>query len=271
MLTSGSKQVYYINSGNRISGSDSDFTYRIDFPRNTEYTHVVLLDISIPKSFYLVQDGYNTFTLDEDGKTATITLTSGNYSLRSLQATLTTLLNTGSPNGWTYAVSYPNADTVERGKMTFTVSGNSGVQPSFILTTNLHHILGFSSNTTNTFVGDTLTSTNVINLQKETTLYLHSNLCMSYDNDILSSIYANDDADFSNITVQNMNAELTAKPLKHTKGDVYYFKLINHDGEVVELNGQSMLFTIACFQQSPITKLIQTCALIYTLRAKEGV
>ena len=138
-----SKRIYYIDSHDRVSGTHSDFTYFLDM-KNEDYDSVVLLQASIPKSYYIVQNGRNTFTLDENGTQVVISLPIGNYSRSSFRAQLQTSLNASSPNGWAYVVSVPNASvTADNGFYTFTVSGNGGIQPQFIprMQTQLIHLL----------------------------------------------------------------------------------------------------------------------------------
>ena len=47
----------YINSRERIAGTDENFTYNIQFPDGFDFTHVVCLNVLIPKSYYLIQNG----------------------------------------------------------------------------------------------------------------------------------------------------------------------------------------------------------------------
>ena len=47
----------YINSRDRINGTDENFTYNINFPSGLDFTHVVCLNVLIPKSYYLIQNG----------------------------------------------------------------------------------------------------------------------------------------------------------------------------------------------------------------------
>src|SRR5947209_2636885 len=99
--------IYYINSANRTSGNDSDFTYAINIPPDSKYNKVCLLQASIPKSYYLVRDN-EVFQLDEDVIAANITVPPGNYGRKSFATTLSNLLTNLSPHGWTYVVTFPN-------------------------------------------------------------------------------------------------------------------------------------------------------------------
>ena len=62
-----SKRIFYINTRSRLSGTDSNFTYSLPMPPNAEYDKACVLQCSIPKSYYLIEAGYNTFQLRENG------------------------------------------------------------------------------------------------------------------------------------------------------------------------------------------------------------
>jgi hypothetical protein len=114
------KKVYYINSTNKINGTHSNFLYKVSIPPNASFTHCSLIQASIPKSYYLVQETQNTFTLDENGTTYTITIPVGNYTRASFVTQLSTQLN--ATGDWTYVVSVPdtNGGDPETGLITFT-------------------------------------------------------------------------------------------------------------------------------------------------------
>ena len=113
--------IYYVNSANRLSGNDSDFLYQILQPPNTHYDRCVVLQTSIPKSYYIVQTN-EYFDLQESSLTVNIIVPIGNYTRKSFSTVLQSLLNTNSPNGYTYAITYPTgATSADTGLYTFTV------------------------------------------------------------------------------------------------------------------------------------------------------
>ena len=134
------KEIFYVSSVDRLSGSSSNFLYKFAFSNNTgNYDTVAVLSAAIPKSYYLISSYNDEFTLSENGTDVVITVTSGNYSLTSWKNTLTTLLNNNSPNGWIYTVTFPSPNSgSSTGKLTFTVSGNSGIQPIFTFSEQLY-------------------------------------------------------------------------------------------------------------------------------------
>lgn len=242
------RRIYYINSRNRLSGSDSDFTFEIDMKGLKDPTHVVLLSCYIPKSYYLFQDGSNTFTLDENTSQATITIPVGNYSVNSLKTKLKTLLDAGSPNGWTYTISTPSTGDAQTGKLSYAVSGNGGVQPDFIFTNVVYEQLGFEANSTNSFVGNALTSVNIINLQVEPTLFLHSDIIQDSDN-VLQEIFVSNNLNYSGIVFENKNSKDYAKPISSKTNNVYRFYLTNESSEKIDLNGLNVVLTLLVFTE----------------------
>ena len=95
-----------MDSHERVSGTHSDFSFVLEF--QDDYDHAVVLQVNIPKSYYIVQNGLNTFILQEGLSSVVITLPYGNYSRLSFRTQLQSSLNAHSPNGWTYVVSIPN-------------------------------------------------------------------------------------------------------------------------------------------------------------------
>lgn len=248
---SGEHQIFYINSHERLSGTDSDFTYQLKINRNVEFNRVAVLQCIIPKSYYLVQEGQNTFTLTENGVDTKITVLAGNYNRKSMQRTLETLLNDASPNGWTYTITYPNASMEpDTGKFTFNVSGNGGVQPIFTFTEFLYEQIGFNANSSNTFVSDHLTSTNTIKLQKEDSLYVCSDICTVADgkNAVLQEVFANADSEtFSNIKFTCPDVQAYSKKF-NSGSDIYRFTLTDENFRPINLNGLNIVISLVLYK-----------------------
>ena len=118
------KKLFYVDSHQKLNESDTDSNFSYYFDTNGEtYDYVAVMQATIPKSYYLVQEGRNTFILNENGNYVTITVPIGNYSRSSFRATIQSLLTAQSPLGFIYTVSIPNVATqADTGKYTFTVS-----------------------------------------------------------------------------------------------------------------------------------------------------
>ena len=110
-------------------------------------------------------------------------------------------VNTNSPNGYTYVMSTPNVQqTADTGLYTWTVSNNGGVQPSFIVGDYLYEQLGLNPNTTYNFVGNSLTSLNVVKFQLEDSLFIHSDIANNGNDNVLQEMLGSYGTDFSTIT-----------------------------------------------------------------------
>ena len=176
--------TFYINSRNKSSGTHSDFTYRLELDPNTDATRAVVLEANIPKSYYLIPDGYNTLTLTEgigEGETDyTITIPAGNYNRKQLKTKLKSLLD--AAGDYTYTISYQT--TYDDGLYSFSSTGdNSSITTSYL---NIAEALGIEKSTDYSMP---FTSPNVIKLIKEDCLYLHSDLVQSRNNNVLQTIY----------------------------------------------------------------------------------
>lgn len=240
------KRIFYINSRDRTSGTNSDFTYDIDL-KGLDVSHAAILQAYIPKSFYVVVSGENTFTLEEDSKQASVSISPGSYSKSSLKSHLQTQLNSASPNGYSYTITTPSSSQGETGKLTFSVSGNGGIQPILIFTTYLWEQLGFDKNSSNQFSSDTLTSTNVINLQSENTIFLHSDIIQDSDS-VLQEIYAGSSLNYSAISFQNHSPELYAKKLQTADSNSYRFYLTDENSNPINLNGLNIVLTLLVYK-----------------------
>jgi len=253
------RATFVVNSANRLSGTNGKFAYQIQLDLNVGYDRVAVLSANIPKTWYQIQDGLNTFELVEGMSMATITIPVGSYTRNSFATVLKTLLNAGSPNAWTYSVAIPNillqADT---GKYTYSVTGNGAVQPSFVLGgNNIYKQMGFSPSTTYTFTSNSLVSLNVCNFASEACLFLKSDMCyniLTGDN-VLQEIYPGGTGYNSYIPFTNINPELNARTLVN-KSNVYNFYLTDENGVDLTLNGINMVFTVLVWRSSRFESLV---------------
>lgn len=242
----------YINSRNRESGTDENFTYNIQFPQGFDFTHVVCLNALIPKSYYLVQSGDNVFQLQENNTTVTVTVPIGSYLLSAFQSTIATLLTNASPNMLTYNLSYPALSGPDTGKWTFTQT-NGSIVSSLIFNSSFFEPFGFFANSTNVFNGTTLISTCVIKLQSEDRLLIHSNIVNNPGvDDVLISINSTTSINYSSIAYECPAPEFYAHLLTSPNNSTYSFSLTNEDGELMQLNGLNLNFTLLFYKRDPI-------------------
>lgn len=255
MAIVSSKRIFYIDSNNRIAGNHSDFTIQLEIGDNN-YDNAVVMQVNIPKSYYLVQNGRNTFILQEGLLQSTIALPIGNYSRSSFKTQLQASLTTGSPNGWSYTVTIPNTNTTaDTGHYTYNVTGNTS-QPIFIVGDYLYEQLGLNQNSINNFVANSLTSVNVVNFQPKNTLYIHSDMCSNGIDNVLQEIFGVESPSFGNLVFLTPSIEGYAKEISSNKSNIYRFYLTDNDAtHSIDLNGQSMSFTLMLFKKEDVYKM----------------
>jgi hypothetical protein len=251
----------YIDSRNRVGeGTDASFQYNIKIPSGSKFDRVVVLNALIPKSNYLVVDN-STFIVQENSINRTIIVPPGDYLLNTFKTVIQQLLNTGAPMGWTYTVSFPNINTsANTGKYTYSVSGNSGSQPSFIFNSLLWEQFGFDENSTNNFIANSLTSENVIKLQVHDRLFICSNIMQSGsvdDHSILQEINASSSTDFSTIIYQCFSPEAYSKKLASSENSSVFFKLLDEHFNVIDLNGLNWHMTLLIYKVDDVYKRIK--------------
>lgn len=255
-----SQQIVHINSAFRNSGTDSDFTYTIPIKPDNEFTHCAVISVSIPKSYYLIPEGENTFTIEENGNTFIVTIPPGNYNITSFIYVLNNLF-TGSISH--YSVSFPDSKTEpQTGKMTFTHT-NTQHNSDFIFENNhLPEVMGFARGSTNRFTigqtNSTLISTNVCNFQRESTIFLHSDIGSNGgQDDILLELFASGNPDLSNINFENNgNLEEHSKLLTNNLTNNVRFSLSDEFRKGINLNGINMLITLCFYQKEDINRLL---------------
>jgi hypothetical protein len=214
--------------------------------------------MTISKTYYLVESGYNTFTLTENGLSQVVTVPEGNYSMRSFKVVLPGLLNAASAamgHSWTYTMAYPGeSDTsAELGKFVFTVTGNGSSQPSFVFpqSSTIFRQMGFDLGSTVTFSGSTITSTNVIDFDVTSAIYLLSDLIepghyQQQGNSVLQEVFQGNIFSFSRIVYVNPYPQLNNKPI-HTHMNSYNFSIVDQDGFPINLNGSQILISLLVF------------------------
>lgn len=263
--TYSAPQVVSFNSKDRSSGTNSSFASSpVDLGQN-KYDSVCLVQASIPKSYYNMPTGYNTFTLTELGLSTTITVPIGSYNKNNLMTTLSSLLTAGSitlGHTWVYSVSYPPTTGPDTFKYTFTVTGNTG-QPTLTLTnTSPFRQLGFENNSTNVFTANTLSSVNSINLSYILRMFIKSNICSNNDGNLEEILSAGSFPPLSIIYFQQYNFDMNTKVYNPNNVNSWNFTITDSYGQVIDLNGVPWAFTLVFYQRNNTHEIHKTDLLI---------
>lgn len=178
------KKTVHINSRDceKVQGSTSQISLTLSNAiscAEDEEIFVDLLSVSIPFSFYNIN--YSNKFLNVRESTSdyfTIQLQEGNYNVLQFINQVTTQLNSHSPNGYTYVLTYNKYTN----KITFSTP-TIGAQIAFLFSSGVDHIydmqylLGFYIVKDYTFSDLTsITSDSTCNMSPLSTIFIHSNL-----------------------------------------------------------------------------------------------
>lgn len=241
--------VIVVNSLNRLSGRPGDFTYEMKI--NEPYDRICLLQASIPKSYYLIDETNDNFSVRlDDGKSdIKITLEHGNYSVTTFMTELTNKLNTLVGNGHHFTITFSR----KTGLFTYTVNDNHN--PSFIFTDQLYEQLGFEANSTNTFVSQTLVSKNVVNMMSEDTLLIHSDAVAALGSnnvsDVLGEIFSSSTVDFGHTSFQCPDPYLYSRPLRTNTSGIFRFSVTDENNRPIIIRGGNVVLSILLFKDYP--------------------
>jgi hypothetical protein len=249
------KRFYYIDSSKRISGSDGSFSFRLDIPLNEEYDTVCVTQASIPISYYLVQEGFNTFTLIENNINYDLKVPVGNYNLNSFCLIVADLMSKATGK-YTYIMSYPNSyNQTNTGKISILVKPLAAGDSFAINLTSKNTLYEqFGLNTgLNKFVFDgvnhVLNSSNVVKFVNENTLFLRSDIVHDGDTDVLQALYNGNQNTLSNLVFSCPDILGYSKSMRSIKTGLANFYLTDENNNAMNLNGQNMVFTLLIYKR----------------------
>lgn len=253
------KEDYVINSGSLYpeNPGTTNISVVLDIDWQQNYDHCCVSSLSIPKTFWVIPVDA-TIVLTEDKSVANIVVQSGNYNVNSMSLVLSELLTNGSPLGCIYVVSYPD-DFIEANKVifTFTVTGNSGVQPVITTTDRfLASTLGIYPSTEYQFSGDIFRSIKVMNFQAYDELLIKSDMVENRSN-LLQEVYTTGNPYNSSIVWHCPDITLYSKKIRKTAGNIYHFSIQTVDGESVDLHGSSWSFVLSIFRFDDTNRMIR--------------
>ena len=237
---------FLVDSQFRNSGTSSHFNFTIPLPTYNDYDSILISNAIIPKSYYLIRAGYNTFTLVEEGVNILVTINIGNYNLLDFMNEVKGDINSASSySGNPYTITYIKP----LGKFVFHCVVPVIAQPRFVFTNNVYETMGFSKNTTNQFVGGILSSTNVINLNPQEMIYICSDLVNNSIGQVLEVIPMCTVPDFSFQYYQTTSTH-TTKELTNNRNTTFNFTITDSSFRQLDLNGKEVVFTICCHKNT---------------------
>jgi len=163
-------KLLFINSENRTTGQDiNDLIVQINDPQLVgKNVNVYLVNFISRVCIPIVNDYNNTFILNENGQTATISLTTNQSpDWTQLQTEIQTKMNSLSPHNYVYTVS------IDRSKLHFIFSVNTSnpVMLDFTTDNSSYELFGFEK-IVYSFSNQALESSTLVNLGGELSLFI---------------------------------------------------------------------------------------------------
>jgi len=200
---------YYINSKNRLSGTSSNFSYMLDIPEDQKIDTCCVLAITIPRSYYLVRRYLNSATVIADGISQSFQIPLGNYTALNFITTLLPIINGLAIGTFTMTLS-----TIT-GKYTYSYSGSASVVSFYFpKPSKLGDQMGFDQESTNTFQGGSLVSTNVLDFVSTSTLFLHSDMVQDASS-VLQEVYSDNSTPFGKLVYNCQNYVMYSKKMQN--------------------------------------------------------
>ena len=115
--------------------------------------------------------------------------------------------------------------------------------------------MGFEYSSTNLFVGDSLTSTRVLNFVSTNALFIHAPGILNENSSVLQEIYSNNAISYSYITWLNPGVLQYAKRLVNNTEQLFNFTLTDEEGVQIDLNGCNYQFTLMFFRRRELLSI----------------
>jgi len=254
--------VINFNSKDRVQGSNSSFTSEPVDLGNNQFDSVCLVQASLPKSFYNMPSGFNTFTLKENTTSVTVTIPVGSYTRINLQSVLATKLTAISPNALTYTVSYPVSTVADTFHYTFTVNSSVITVQFIFASTSPFRQLGFeiSTNTFTAGVGSsTLESVNSLNLSYILRAFIKTNLVSDATDGILEEVLNFGSYPSSSVVhYQQYNFDMNTRKYNRSITNSWLFSIVDAFDQLIDLNGIPWAFSVVFYQRNKTHELQKT-------------
>ena len=228
---------------NNKNASNNSFSSHIQdfFPSQSK--EISIDNVTIPFSFYAINDNNNSFEIDFGTSQSTITLDNGNYTNISILTELDDKMTTQS--GVTFVQSFD----LTTNKITFL--GTTGFDFDINTDEKNYDYLGFPASTTNTATGSqpSLTSSQVNNLIGTRYIDIYSNVAINsstsrdiQDNRVLARIPAVSNGAFDTIFFTRQTIKFSKYEYIHLSQ--LYLEIRDEYDNLVDLNGKEWNMTL---------------------------
>ncbi len=231
------KKIITINSARRLTGNPGNFTINVDLPRDNNFSHCVVLEAMVPKTYQLFSDSdVKTLTIEEATGTLTINavIPSGQYDVNTLATALQLALRTASAatgNTLLYEVTFSEVD------QNYTIDSADVGEDFDIQTTNaqaplMMRVLGFDNPAAGDMasVAGVLLGNDVVDIERTSEIVIRSSIALNYNDNDIAVLYPDNFLAGSQITYAPAFPENYSLDLPNNKATVFKFQLFDDQG-----------------------------------------
>ena len=226
---------YDVDSSNKITGTDADFTAKIPGLTSGTYDRVSLVGITFNKSYFNVPTAHSYFYVNG----VTVSLTPSNYSLsaNSICAQLKTRLDALGLGTWTITGNTSSAS------LTFATTYGSALTFTFPEDQVLARLFGVPLSFTFT---TTYTSPYTVDFQRTTAMYFASDIgIVQNEKSVIYTIHPVG-VSFTQVSSINANLEASAMRLKPS-ADTFFFRIYDDNFNIMDLRNNQVIATFCFF------------------------
>lgn len=240
------KKIFSVNSRDRESGTPQQFRYRFRIPSGFEEfrsKHVSVLNLNIPKSFYLIDTSNQTIHVVDNTTGAPgydFNIPIGYYSANELASILQTDL-TANVNVDNYTVQY----VARTGLFEFTNTTGPVAFAFNDLAVSLQKILGLDED--NASSGLVLESVRVATMQRTNRIIVKSNMVLNADDTYLCEAYPASVGSGSVYQYQAQDPKLETVMARDFRSDIFEFTLEDDQGNLIPMNGIDWNMTLVLY------------------------
>lgn len=224
------QKILTIASQARNSGSESEFDIDVNMPKSNAFNKASVVMLEMFKSWYTLDaTTTNTFTINVNaGGDQVVTIPSGiNYTSASLALTIQGQL-AGLHAGMTCVINAGNSKMViTHPTLNFTI----------LATNEMAQYMGFVGGVVSTSSGFSLTSPNIVNLQRYDVLHVRASGIQNNNDNILISVFPSGYANNSTIRYASPDSMTNSVTVENSSFNNMRFTVEDKYGKKINFNG----------------------------------
>lgn len=223
-----------IKSSDRLSSSTGSHNFRLQLTTPIENGDYELVSVSMPNSFYVVNDTNNKIYFTDDSTARTATLTNGYYSTSTLPTEIKSAMETANSSFQTYTVSYSSSTS----KFTVSAAGNFTFDFASNTSNSARKLLGM--NATDDSAATSHTSDNIVDLSGPRIVCIQLNMAgdtlRNSQDDLYCDLYVPMDVDFGEFKYYKPNNE-EKQIVRFNLTSNITVRLVDENNNELDLNG----------------------------------